>query len=277
MDPAKGRVSYDINIQEAGEYRVWTRMQAGNSYNNSVWLKVDNNCPINVGDKSVPSSSWKWVDYKNGSTGSKIDVTLSSGSHTLRYFGKEKNVKVDTVVLLKGSNCTPSGEDGKNCQIIPSTNPDDSDGGSSGAGSTSGDSGSTAKPSKPVKVGDTIITAEGEQVAIEGEDEGGSYYTDKDTGEKVYAEEELSDDEAAELGYLAQTGNRMPWFIGLGVVIVLSIGAIIYTAVRPEQAKHIVAYQHRFIDKIKSFFNRGGHSSGGGTSSGDPTIVYPAN
>ena len=280
VDVNKGRVEYSFNVQEAGVYRVWTRMQAGNSYNNSVYLKVDSDCAINVGDTSVPSNSWKWVDYKNGDTGNKINVSLGSGNHVLRYFGKEKNVKVDTVVLLKESNCTPQGEDGKNCQIIPSsTSAEDS--------SSSGDSGSTAnetKPNQPVKVGNVIINEDGEQVEIAGEDENGAYYIDEETGEKVYAKEELTEKEATEIGYLQQLDNRRPWIIGLGALAVTSVAVFAYTIFRPEQAHKIVVYQHKVLDSLKQLLNKNHTPKGppppkppssSGKSVIEPTIIHP--
>lgn len=112
-----GQVSGSFNIPVAGTYRIWSRIQpdSANAANNSYTLEIDDEiCNITVGDATIPANTWSWVDYQNGTTSSKIDVTLTAGTHTFKAYGREPNVKLDRIVFSGVSSCIPSGTGG-NC------------------------------------------------------------------------------------------------------------------------------------------------------------------
>ncbi len=108
----------------AGTYRVWSRMKAADSINNSFYLKIDNNCAILVGNSSqISSSTWTWVDYQNGNTSTKINATLTAGAHVITLIGNEPGVSVDKVLLTKNLSCVPIGF-GTNCPAeLPTSSP----------------------------------------------------------------------------------------------------------------------------------------------------------
>ncbi|HLD01891.1 MAG TPA: hypothetical protein VJC10_03350, partial [Patescibacteria group bacterium] len=113
-----GAVTLNFNVSEGGSYIVWSRMKASSSSNNSYWLQIDSGCGINVGDTGVSSSSWTWVDYKNGSSSRKVTVSLQPGSHIIRLIGRESNVQVDRLFLIDSeSGCKPTGT-GNNCSGV---------------------------------------------------------------------------------------------------------------------------------------------------------------
>lgn len=118
-----GTVTFSNTISSAGTYRVWTRMAAPNSTDNSFLLDIDSTTCYTVGGSSVPT-------YANGSTtrfannktnwiakttgGAFIDVTLTAASHTFKLIGTSAGVVIDRVILTKDDGCSPTGV-GTNC------------------------------------------------------------------------------------------------------------------------------------------------------------------
>jgi hypothetical protein len=82
--------------------------------NNSFYLQIDGGCPVNVGDAAVTANQLVFVDYQDGNSASKINATLTAGSHTFVLTGREPDVMVDRVVLALNSACVPTGM-GDNC------------------------------------------------------------------------------------------------------------------------------------------------------------------
>ena len=118
-----GQVSGSFNIPVAGTYRVWSRMQPDSttSGNNSYTIEVDDtHCNITVGDSIIPVNTWTWVDYQSGNNSSKINLTLSAGTHTFKIFGREAGVRVDKIVFSGNPSCVPT-DTGNNCATGPST------------------------------------------------------------------------------------------------------------------------------------------------------------
>lgn len=111
----------------AGTYRVWARMKAADSNNNSFYLRIDSGCAILVGDNSqISSSTWTWVDYQNGVTSNKINATLTAGNHVITIIGNEAGVSVDKILMTKNLTCIPTGF-GDNCPaelpVTPTNSP----------------------------------------------------------------------------------------------------------------------------------------------------------
>lgn len=119
-----GTATGSFTIPTAGTYRVWSRIKPNSTTlsNNSYTLEVDNGsvaagsatCNITVGDASIPANTWTWVDYKDGNATSKINMTLTAGTHTYALFGRESGVGIDRVVFSADSTCVPTGN-GDNC------------------------------------------------------------------------------------------------------------------------------------------------------------------
>ncbi len=118
-----GQVNQSVTVSQSGTYRVWSRLKAPSTTNNSYYLQIDRGCAINVGDAAaIPVNSWTWVNYKNGNTTAFIDVTLSGGTHQLTYTGKEHDVQLDRVLLVGNLACVPTGI-GDNCASVDSGAP----------------------------------------------------------------------------------------------------------------------------------------------------------
>lgn len=108
----------------AGTYRVWNRMKSADTNNNSFYLKIDNNCPVLVGDSSlISNTTWTWVDYQEGNTSSKIDINLTAGIHVITLIGNEPGVIIDKVLMTKNLSCLPV-DFGTNCPSeLPTSTP----------------------------------------------------------------------------------------------------------------------------------------------------------
>lgn len=117
-----GTVTLTINAPSAATYRVWTRIMAPDTTNNSYSLEVDGGNCIVVGNSAITANTWTWVDYRDGNTNTKIDVPLAAGSHTLKLIGTEPSVAVDRVILTSDTACVPTGT-GDNCANPADTTP----------------------------------------------------------------------------------------------------------------------------------------------------------
>jgi hypothetical protein len=118
-----GSVTQPVSVTTAGSYRVWSRIKVPNTTANSYYLQFDGGCAINVGDSTgIPANTWTWVNYQAGATANVINVTLTAGSHTLKYTGKEADVQLDRVLLLSDTGCVPTGT-GENCANVDAINP----------------------------------------------------------------------------------------------------------------------------------------------------------
>lgn len=120
-----------VSITAAGTYRIWTRMAAADTTNNTYLLEIDGNTCYTVGGSTVPtysagattyfsSGSTNWISKTN--TGTNIDVSLSAGTHTFKMIGNADGVVVDRVVMTQDTSCTPTGT-GDNCANPPDTTP----------------------------------------------------------------------------------------------------------------------------------------------------------
>ncbi|MEK7551263.1 MAG: Ig-like domain-containing protein [Patescibacteria group bacterium] len=105
-----------------GTYRVWARMKASDTNNNSFYIKVDDACQVLMGNSSqISSTNWTWVDYKDGNNSDKYDVTTTSGDHVITIYGNEPGVSIDKLLLTKNLDCVPV-DFGDNCPAETANN-----------------------------------------------------------------------------------------------------------------------------------------------------------
>lgn len=118
-----------VTAPAAGTYRVWTRMAAANTTDNTYKLEIDGTSCYTVGGSSVPTyasgsstyfnnNSTNWISKTSG--GAQIDVTLSAGNHSLKLIGNAPDVVVDRIVMTVDTTCVPTGT-GDNCAVPPDT------------------------------------------------------------------------------------------------------------------------------------------------------------
>lgn len=117
-----GAGSASVAITQNATYRVWSRVMAPDTTNNTYLLEIDGGSCYTVGGGSIVPNTWKWVDYKDKTTTSKIDVALAPGTHTFKFIGSQPNVKLDKVIFASDLNCIPV-DDGSNCDTPSDTTP----------------------------------------------------------------------------------------------------------------------------------------------------------
>ncbi len=111
------------SIDTAGTYRIWTRMSAPDTTNNTYLLEVDGNTCFTVGGSSVPvyangtttyfgNLSADWINTTN--TGTTISMSLGVGTHTIKLIGNAPGVVIDRLIFTTSTTCTPTGV-GNNC------------------------------------------------------------------------------------------------------------------------------------------------------------------
>jgi hypothetical protein len=111
-----------VSVPTTGTYHVWSHIKTADTTNNSFLFQTDNNCNINIGDSaSIAANTWTWVDYRDGNTATKADVSLSAGTHPMEIAGREDNVLVDRILLISDT-CVPTST-GDNCVIASDTTP----------------------------------------------------------------------------------------------------------------------------------------------------------
>lgn len=111
-----GTATATIKVETAGTYQIWSNMNVPDTTNNSYLLEVDGNTCYTVGDGGLTANTWKWVDYQNGNTSSKVRQSFTAGNHTLKMIGREANVKLGRILLVSDLNCVPTGN-GDNCAV----------------------------------------------------------------------------------------------------------------------------------------------------------------
>jgi chitodextrinase len=115
-----GQVSTSVTAPDAGTYRIWSRVMVPDTTNNKYLLEVDGTQCYTVA--TTTTGNWVWVDYQNGNTASKITLSLTKGTHSIKLIGAHAGVKVDRIILTSDQNCTPSGF-GDNCNVAVDTAP----------------------------------------------------------------------------------------------------------------------------------------------------------
>lgn len=112
-----------VNIDTAGTYRIWTRMAAANTSDNTYLLEVDGSTCFTVGGASVPvyssgssthfvNNTSNWINQTN--SGSTVSMSLSTGAHTIKLIGNAPGVVVDRLIVTASTTCVPTGV-GNNC------------------------------------------------------------------------------------------------------------------------------------------------------------------
>lgn len=112
----KGSTTATINAATSGTYYIWSRNRTTSSSSNGYYLQIDNSSSkcFTVGDAAIPTNTWTWVNYQNGSTSSRMSTSLSAGSHSFKLAGLDAGLQVDRLIFTTDSACTPTGS-GDNC------------------------------------------------------------------------------------------------------------------------------------------------------------------
>jgi hypothetical protein len=101
----KGQVFSNLSVSAAGKYSLWLRMLAPTATSHSVYVQLDDRCPVTASD-SQAGSTLTWVKAAT--------YDLVSGNHNILLAGQDAGTGVDRV-LVTDAACTPQGVAGDNC------------------------------------------------------------------------------------------------------------------------------------------------------------------
>lgn len=111
-----GTITESVSIPGTGSYKIWTRMAAADTTNNTYLLDIDSSSCSTIGGSSVPvytsaqdTAGNRFVSGSSNWIAAPSMVTLSSGTHTLKLIGNAPNVVVDRLILTQDTTCTPTG------------------------------------------------------------------------------------------------------------------------------------------------------------------------
>ena len=118
-----GLITATVDISAPGTYRIWSRLAAPSSGNNTYLLEVDGSTCFTVGGSGVPvypdgatnyfsSDNSNWI-YKT-SSGTNVETFLSAGVHSLKMIGTGDGLVLDRLVFTTDMACVPTGT-GNNC------------------------------------------------------------------------------------------------------------------------------------------------------------------
>jgi aryl-phospho-beta-D-glucosidase BglC (GH1 family) len=111
--PSDGHVTCNLDITEAGSYRIWIRTIAPTYGQNSYWLQLDSEAWSsweNIG----PFSSWGWASHANL-------LSLDTGKHSVTLAYRDGGTKLDKILITKDLNYVPSGLGGQAEAAVPVT------------------------------------------------------------------------------------------------------------------------------------------------------------
>ena len=110
-----GKDATTVSISTAGNYRIWSHLQAPNASAASYMLQVDSSSCFSVGGGSaIAPDTWTWVGYTNGDPTKLTLANLAAGAHSLTLIGTAAGGRVDDILLTTDSSCIPV-SDGSNC------------------------------------------------------------------------------------------------------------------------------------------------------------------
>lgn len=116
-----GTATTTLSVPTDGTYRLWARIKAPDTVNNTFMLDVNGGTCFTVGG-AIEANAWKWVDYQNATTTSKINLTLKAGTQQVKLIGNQPNVSIDRIILTADLDCVPTlNSTGDNCASPPDT------------------------------------------------------------------------------------------------------------------------------------------------------------
>lgn len=106
--PAAGRLSYSFTIPRAGTYRIWARVVAPTTGDDSYWLRLDSGA-WRLWDGIARGSAWHWVDVRAAAGGPTLLVNLTKGKHTLALAPREDGIRIDRLLITDSQSYVPTG------------------------------------------------------------------------------------------------------------------------------------------------------------------------
>jgi poly(beta-D-mannuronate) lyase len=107
--PTTGVATYNFNVTAAGTHKVWARVIAPTTSDDSFWMRMDGGAWIRWNEVSL-GSSWHWDDLRNSDAGNAVvTFNLSAGSHTFQVGYREDGTLLDRLLITNDLTFIPTG------------------------------------------------------------------------------------------------------------------------------------------------------------------------
>ena len=106
-----GEVDLPFHVPQEGDYWIWGRVYGLSDEEDSFWFLMDDSVDTLTWDISARWGEWYWSDLRDRHAG-RLSFHLAAGDHVLRIFTREKNSRLDKIVIVNTSTFTPQGIEG---------------------------------------------------------------------------------------------------------------------------------------------------------------------
>jgi hypothetical protein len=97
-------------VGQPGLYKMWGRVIAPNSSDDSFWVSMDGQPFVKWNDifTRAGGTTWKWDDLRNSDAGSVVVIfSLASGTHQLVVAYREDGARIDRIRITNDLSLTP--------------------------------------------------------------------------------------------------------------------------------------------------------------------------
>jgi len=107
--PTTGRAAFPFTLAAPGTFKIWGRVIAPGTSDDSFWLIVDGGPPILWND-ITPGSTWHWSSARDSNRSNQVvQLPLGAGDHVLQVAYREDGAKLDRLLITSDASFTPSG------------------------------------------------------------------------------------------------------------------------------------------------------------------------
>jgi hypothetical protein len=106
VPPSNGRASYAFTVAAAGSYRLWGRVIAPTTADDSFWVRIDGGNWVKWSSVAL-GASWHWDQVRDGDHGNA--PVVAAGSHTVQVAYREDGTQLDRLLLTDDASFVPAG------------------------------------------------------------------------------------------------------------------------------------------------------------------------
>ena len=107
MTGSDGIAAYAFALEAPGTFRIWARVIAPTTSDDSFWVKMDGGTPIKW-NGIAPGASWHWTLVKAEGAAGPAQFALAAGEHKLRVGYREDGTRLDTLVVSDDPTWNPN-------------------------------------------------------------------------------------------------------------------------------------------------------------------------
>jgi len=107
--PANGHLTLPFNVGRAGTFRVWGRVIAPTTADDSFWVRMDGGGWTNWNEIAL-GAGWHWDSVHDAANGNQaMSYALTAGAHTLTIAYREDGTRLDKVLVTSDLAFVPTG------------------------------------------------------------------------------------------------------------------------------------------------------------------------